>query len=188
MKIYLTTSQIPLNKIKQSELSLALLDFALLKEFEVTKRPKIVRTKLGKPIFADFSDLADFIDNNLHFSYSHCDYGVACVVSEANVGVDVQERSKQVTSAVIKRAYCSNEVELFSSNDDFLKAWVQKEAYSKFTGRGLSEGFKSIDTTDLDKFQPERVFLHDGLYIAIYGESVELTPDVTLRLVRAELL
>jgi phosphopantetheinyl transferase len=87
----------------------------------------------------------------------------------------------QIKPAVIRRVCCVGEV--VETPDDFTALWVQKEAYSKFTGRGLAEGFASIDTTDIAKFPPTRVAKHENLCIAYYCEFTDAKPQ----LVRVEL-
>jgi phosphopantetheinyl transferase len=170
MNIYLTLSETPLSPAAQREAALRLLDHALLHEFGVALRPEIARTPSGKPYF---------VNSPLHFSYAHCSRAVVCAVASENIGVDVQPITAP-KPAVIRRVCCDNELELVklppceqssqhcSSSLAFTRIWVQKEAYSKFTGRGLSEGFKSIDTT---KFPPNGVLKHDNLCIACYRQN-----------------
>jgi 4'-phosphopantetheinyl transferase len=174
MNICLTHSATPLDRERQRELALLLLDYALLHDFGVANRPEIARTELGKPYFPNPAD------SHLHFSYSHCEFGAVCVVAEQNIGVDIQPVTL-AKPAVIRRVCHADEV--VETPDEFTRLWVQKEAFSKFTGRGLAEGFATIDTTDIVKFPPERVFKHGNLYIAVYAAT-----DAKPRLVRAELL
>jgi len=182
MNIYITTSTTPLLKSEQRNFALRLLDYALKHEFGVEQGlalvSEIVRTEQGKPYFKN----AD-----TKFNYSHCKYGVACIVAQHEVGVDIQE-IKSVKPALIKRVCCNNEIEVIQNeeakgfvNEAFIKIWVQKEAYSKFTGRGFAENFKSIDTT---KFPSGLAIRHKNLYIAAYHKNIN---DVTPQLVQAEL-
>jgi len=140
--------------------TLQLLDHALTCEFGITVRPEISRTTHGKPYFTD---------SDVHFNYSHCKYGSACVIAKHEVGVDVQEICA-IKPSVIKRVCCDNELKVIQNDDDFIKMWTLKEAYAKFTGKGFAEGFKTIDTT---KFSDKLVLKYDNLYIAYYAERFE---------------
>ncbi|MCL2071395.1 MAG: 4'-phosphopantetheinyl transferase superfamily protein [Oscillospiraceae bacterium] len=169
----------PLSKEKQRELALHLLDYALLCEFGVKRVQlgEIVKTGYGKPFFKD---------SHICFNYSHCKYGAACLVSESEVGIDIESvPTKAVKPSLIKRVCCDDELKIIKSDEDFIKIWVQKEAYSKFTGKGLGEGFKKTNTTTFPK---EFVFKHNNLYIACYCELLsgggEFT-GATPRLVQA---
>jgi phosphopantetheinyl transferase len=160
MNVYVIVSEHVLGRVALRELALGLLDYALMQEFGVTQRPEILRTARGKPYFAD---------SDIHFSYSHCDYAAACCVHSAPVGVDIQPLSAP-KPAVIRRVCCGNEV--METPEDFTRAWVRKEAYSKFTGRGLAEGFNTIDTADERKFPPHNVFRHGEFFIAVYSADL----------------
>ncbi|MDR0197216.1 MAG: 4'-phosphopantetheinyl transferase superfamily protein [Oscillospiraceae bacterium] len=160
MKIYLVTSETPLTKSRQRETASRLLDDALLGEFGV-RRPEIISDGRGKPRFKD---------SDIFFSVSHCKFGVGCVVSKRETGVDV-ECFRKVSPALVKRVcHRENEIPAVKSDADFLRMWVQKEAFAKFTGGGFAEGFSGIDTT---KFPASRVFEYGGLFIACYYEGDE---------------
>ena len=161
MNIYFCQSKQPLEKSHQRELSLKLLDHALEAELGVKSGDfKILRNKYGKPYFAD---------SDIHFNYSHCKYGTACAVCHSPVGIDIQE-IKTVRPSVIKRVCCACELDLIKTDEDFIRIWAQKEAYAKFTGKGLAEGFKSIDTT---KLFGSCVFKCGEIYIACHSENLE---------------
>jgi len=155
--------------ISENAAALKLLDYALEQEFNIKKRPEILRGEHGKPYFADC---------DIKFNYSHCKYGVACAVSDCEIGVDIQEIRK-IKPSVIQRVCCDNELEIIKNDEDFIRIWTLKEAYSKYTGKGFAERFKSIDTT---KFSPECVFKVGAgvslpsLYIACYATGV--TPQL----------
>jgi 4'-phosphopantetheinyl transferase len=158
LNIYFSISDTPLEKSHQRKLALYLLDYALYREYSI-KKGEIVTGEHGKPYFKD---------SDVFFNYSHCKYGVACaVVKGKQVGVDI-ERITEVKPAVVKRVCCDNELKAIEAGENFIKIWVQKEAYSKFTGKGFAEGFKNIDTTDKTVFPPEFVFRRGNLYIAYY--------------------
>jgi 4'-phosphopantetheinyl transferase len=137
--------------------ALDLLKYSIKQEYGITELPEIARTKHGKPYFPS---------SNIKFNYSHCKAGVACIVAVGReVGVDIQEIRK-VRPAVIERVCCDNELKQIKTDEDFIRIWTLKEAYSKFTGRGFSEGFKSIDTTTF----PDKLVVQKGdVFIAYYN-------------------
>jgi phosphopantetheinyl transferase len=168
MKLYYHVSETPLGKSRQRELALGLLERGLTEAGAVigtetgTEIGEILRGEFGKPYLAN-SDIC--------FNYAHCEYGVACAVGSSEVGVDIQE-IRAVSPAVVRRVCCAGEIREIESggNSDFIKIWVQKEAYAKFTGRGLAEGFARIDTSS---FPPERVFRQGNVWIAYYTSLKE---------------
>ena len=87
----------------------------------------------GKPYFKN---------SNIHFNYSHSKNYIACVISNYEVGIDIEEKSR-VISDDISIKYL-NGVE---DNNDRLILWVIKEAYSKLKGLGLQIGFNNIEFT-----------------------------------------
>ena len=113
--------------------------FALMKEKGLTG-VGFIKDARGKPVIPGF----DF-----HMSLSHCKAGIACVISDFPIGIDVEEISR-ITLAIAGKICCREELALLEKANDkreFLcKAWVLKEAYSKLTGNGFSEGFSEINT------------------------------------------
>jgi phosphopantetheinyl transferase len=131
MTVYYSIGTTPLDKAEQRVEALKLLDLA------VPDKPKIAYGEHGKPYF---------MNSELFFNYSHCKFGAVCALGDCENGVDIQE-IRTVRPSLIKRVCCDSEIRSIKSDEDFIRIWVMKEAYSKFTGRGLSEGFRSIDTT-----------------------------------------
>ena len=147
-------------EISKNANALKLLDYALEQEYSIKNRPEISRGKHGKPYFKN---------SDIYFNYSHCKYGVACAVSDSEVGVDIQE-IRSVKPSVIQRVCCDNELEIIKTDEDFIRIWTLKEAYAKFTGKGFAEGFKSIDTTS---FPNGLAFICGECYIACYAIGVK---------------
>ena len=172
MNVYFFVSDEPLSKPQQRELALRLLDFALEQEFGLKRETlgKIVRSKHGKPYFA--KRLSQNASANIPcFNYSHCEYGAACAVAMQEVGVDIQN-IKQVRPSVAKRVCCDNELRIIKTNEDFIRIWTQKEAFAKYTGNGLTEGFARIDTT---AFSGNSTFKQGNCYIA-WEPQCDITP------------
>jgi phosphopantetheinyl transferase len=104
----------------------------------------------GKPFFADPA-LA-----GLYFSLSHTRAICVCAISDVEIGCDVEQpgaRGMKEDSIVkiAKRFFASDELEkiLQDPAHAFFPIWTRKEAYVKWTGRGLSEGFSTFSVFHL---------------------------------------
>ena len=130
-----------LDDLKRCVLAFALLQRALREEYGITEVPEFVFNQFGKPSLPNLS---------IHFSLSHCKDAVACVVSDNNVGIDV-ETIVPYNPDVARRVCTAAELEILeqSANKDvdFIKLWTVKEAISKHEGMGVSLPFAEIDTS-----------------------------------------
>lgn len=104
----------------------------------------------GKPI-------AEGLD--IHFNISHCDDMVVCVVSNKEIGIDI-EKIRPISLKIAKRICIDNELEYIFNceadkvdftlqSDDVLKrlfeVWTGKEAVFKYNGTGIAD-FSTVDT------------------------------------------
>lgn len=96
----------------------------------------------GKPFFTDYPDL--------HFNISHSGKFVACVISDSDVGIDI-EGGRDVDLRVAERFFTDEEYEWIEECDTdeekrsrFFKIWTKKEACTKLTGVGLARGIREI--------------------------------------------
>jgi SOS response regulatory protein OraA/RecX len=88
---------------------------------------------------------------NGHISVSDTKNYWACALSEKPVGIDMEELSRNVSEAVVRRLH-PREAEYLSAlafgssewKEEFLSIWTKKESYSKYLGKGLSLGFSSF--------------------------------------------
>ncbi len=117
----------------------------------------IIRDAKGKPRFKSLP---------LHFSISHSGGLAAVVLSDRNIGVDVEYvDAHRNISAISKRFFSAEEhLRLCDSNspaEDFFSLWTKKEALAKLTGEGLASVCRS-DTLDIIKydFKEYSLFLH----------------------------
>ncbi len=133
-----------------------LLTNMLKKYFEIVN-PTILKTENGKP----------YIENsNVHFSISHTNGLVACVVSDMPIGVDAEKlltKSTEEIQKFAKRFFVENEFNLLKkgnfSSTEFFKIWTGKEATIKKHGSTMSE-IKKIDIT-----KENLIFLEENGYI-----------------------
>ncbi len=90
----------------------------------------------GKPFYKEYPDI--------HFSISHSGTKVMCVISDKEVGCDV-ERIKNRNHDIAKRFFTTDEYSLIQSQPSeeervnmFFRIWTLKESFVKCIGTGLS--------------------------------------------------
>lgn len=105
----------------------------------------IMRTERGKPYFSNCPWI--------QFSISHSGAYWACVISNEQVGIDLQEcvrakgESEEDTTTrfykMARRFFHPCEVNFVEQNIyiNFFTVWTAKEAYVKFTGQGIDRNF-----------------------------------------------
>lgn len=113
--------------------------YALLDEmlFSLTgiKKAVLRRGENGKP----------YIENeNISFNVTHTDGAVACILDTdgKDVGIDAEAIGRD-GQRIIERFFDENAKDKYDRSDDkalaFAQIWTKKEAYAKFTGKGLSD-------------------------------------------------
>lgn len=122
---------------------------ALLVRSELSRRlgipQKSVSFKLGahgKPYISG---------GGAQFSVSHTTGAVCAAFSDGDneIGVDIERCDRRVSGRLKQRALSKNEFERCVADEDFLRMWVQKEAFLKRTGIGLATVICGVDTTQL---------------------------------------
>lgn len=95
--------------------------------------PEILITDRGKPYFAG---------SNVHFSISHTDKTVFCVLSDCPVGIDAEELDRHMNLRLADKILSPTEKAQFDEAADkhqaLLTFWVLKEAGVKCSGTGLT--------------------------------------------------
>lgn len=101
----------------------------------------------GKPCFKDYPEI--------RFSLSHSGNMAVLSISDGEVGIDVQE-SRGFQEKVMKRFYHGEEIKRIETAEDietkeklFYQIWTGKEAYIKYTGKGMGQDLRSF-CVDLD--------------------------------------
>lgn len=137
------------SRIKQKrsdEDKLLSLTAGLLTGLELSRRTGIPRNKLrfthgsfGKPYL---------VGSELQFSISHTNKAVCAAFSdEGEVGVDIENKSRRVTQRLYDRVLSDSEKPRVKSGEDFVRLWVQKEAFLKRLGTGIASSLRGADTT-----------------------------------------
>ena len=94
--------------------------------------PQILTAPMGKPYFAA---------SPWHFSISHTDRHVFCVLADVPVGMDAEEMDRQIRLSLASKILSPAELVQFEAAADprrtLLTFWVLKEAQAKLTGEGV---------------------------------------------------
>ena len=130
--------------------ALDLLGAALAEDFGV-QHAVIRRTGLGKPkLMHDF----------LHMNLSHCKGLAAAAVGRMPLGVDA-EAPRAVKESLMQKVCTPAEFDAIMQADDksraFSRFWTLKEAYSKYTGKGIALDFSALGFSFL---QSGRILFH----------------------------
>ena len=124
--------------------------------------PEISTTALGKPYFAESS---------WHFSISHTPNHAFCVLSNAPIGVDAEEISRQVRPELAEKILSEGELSQYraaaDANRALLTFWVLKEAAGKCSGRGVGFHPRHTNFTLTDS----RVSEYNGCMVAIISQE-----------------
>ncbi|MBR2711216.1 MAG: hypothetical protein IKE89_01975 [Bacilli bacterium] len=115
------------NRIETDQARVVLND--MLNHFNVDI-DEIIIDDNGKPYFKK---------SNIFFNYSHSKNYIACVISNYEVGIDIEEKTRNISDDISKKYL--NGVE---GNNDKLIQWIKKESYSKLKGLGLQIGFSNL--------------------------------------------
>lgn len=98
-----------------------------------TQMPPLVPEASGKPRFAA---------GTLHCSLTHTRWAAFCTLSDRPLGLDAEPLARRVSPALAARILLPEELAQYRGSADpdrcLLTFWVLKEAYVKYTGRGLS--------------------------------------------------
>ena len=107
---------------------------------------EILRAEKGKPYFKELP---------LQFSVSHTDDLWVCLISASteSLGVDVQQIKETRQDKIAERYFTDDEKEYLKEKGEsvFFEIWTRKEAYAKYTGRGLSKELAEISTLKNDE-------------------------------------
>jgi len=120
--------------------------------------PPILTTPRGKPYFET---------SPWHFSISHTQNHVFCVLSRNNIAIDAEEADRSINLKLAEKILSPEEKQQFDAAADprraLLTFWVLKEAAAKLSGEGL-RGYPSHTYFFLDD---PRVKALDGCIVAV---------------------
>lgn len=159
------------NDKKQCAAAYLLLRYALMTEYNMTAEESRVEfdyIENEKPVLKNH--------RSIFFNMSHCIYGVACALSQKEVGVDIQDirpfrmmTLERIASAAEKESVLHDE----QPERAFCRLWSAKECIAKLSGKGLAADFSKLKAdSNLTVWEHER-------YILTCSEKME-TVTVTL--------
>lgn len=103
--------------------------------------------------------------SRLFFNLSHCPKGIVCVVSDSEVGCDIEEVPQALDMDVCRLCFNRKEIDsIFEADDpnvEFTRLWTVKEAYLKLTGEGLTDSLPEV----LSESVLSRVAFSTELYV-----------------------
>ena len=109
--------------------------------------------------------------NDIFFNISHSKKCCVCVISDKEIGVDIEE-IKPFSQRLAEKVCSENElIQIENSSDkarEFTKIWTMKESFIKMTGDGFSYGLKKADTTSKDFVIIEK----NGCFISVCEKEV----------------
>ena len=122
-----------------------------------------------------------FVDGKqLFYNLSHSKKKAACVIADAECGIDLERIDPgRVTDSILRKVCTHREKDRLAQMDEeqrkklFFKLWTGKESVMKCDGRGIAMGPDTIDVSDLlgkDTFRLEISGKQDG-----YREDKVLT-------------
>ncbi|MBO7674973.1 MAG: 4'-phosphopantetheinyl transferase superfamily protein [Atopobiaceae bacterium] len=134
--------------------------------------------------YADFDKPYLANHPSIHFNLSHSGHVVACAVSDAPVGVDV-EVVHDHGPAVAAYCYQPQELDWLAQADDtahaFTRLWVRKESYIKLIGTGLSREPRSFSVIPGEPMENDAAFaefaVHDCLLCVCAFAKAQVTPS-----------
>jgi len=122
---------------------------------------EVYRTDKGKP----YLKLAESEDE-VFISVSHSKDVFVCLLCDKPVGVDIQHERKANRENISRRYFTLQEQEYIREygEEGFFRIWTRKEAYAKYTGRGLEEIIKGTCILDRKDVEFTDFQLEKGLY------------------------
>lgn len=159
----------------QSVLAFLLLRIGLYREYGMTQMPKTALLPNGKPYLAELPDI--------RFNLSHCKTGVACAISDGEVGVDIQHYVP-FKASIAERIMTADELLEAQTGDAdavFTRLWSLMESEGKFTGDGVSLDLKQ-------RRAPERCIRQSHMLEHFVLSVTSEKPLALVKLCAAELL
>ena len=163
-----------------------------LNKMDSKRREKVHRCKnetdkkrsLLAGILLQFGVENDRMVEQIFYSISHSGNYVICVLSDRNVGIDIENKLRSIFSEgkeeqldkIAKKCFTIGEEIKYQTCDEDKKIdllmhyWTRKESYSKAIGKGLGMDFSTIDTEKMDALYWSD-WLEEGYYCSLYVEN-----------------
>ncbi len=149
----------------------------LLTLSEIESRTGIQQSKIefsrgthGKPYIKD---------SELQFSLSHTGSAICLAFSEnGEIGVDIERKDRAIKPEMFKRVLCDEELAAMENGESFIRFWVQKEAFLKRLGLGISRDLRGVNTFTLPN---TAAIEHGDYFIGVSGKDVTDKSDLRVR-------
>lgn len=115
------------------------------------------------------------LQNGLFFNLAHAQEMAVCVISDQQVGVDVERRDRLEGKEqsrklqIAKKILTPEEWKLWEKagcqTEELISVWTKKESYVKMTGKGLTENLTTVDTLSNAFYQ--QILVDDGYVISV---------------------
>ncbi len=138
---------------------------ACLRTVGLSERETTVATdEHGKPYFPDHPQL--------HFSLSHSGEFAVCALSDAPIGIDIEQYRSVDIKKLSARCYGADPTQTI---EEFFHSWTQQESYVKAIGVGLA-GMRHAPMSGWYF----RRYPFPGYSLTVCSGSAEITPSVSL--------
>lgn len=125
---------------KMSALAYLLLKFGIKREYSIEEELKFEYGKYGKPVLKNHYDIK--------FNLSHCKWGVACAISDKEVGIDIEYINYENLECINMVMSKEEKYKILQSKNPevvFTRFWTIKESYLKNLGIGLIDTLNEIN-------------------------------------------
>ena len=160
-----------------------LLRYALEQEGIDYEKAEFTYETHGKPILLQMKNAK----KELFFNLSHCKNYVGCVISDKNIGIDLEESTRtlflpekeQQLLSMAKRICTKEEYTyiLDLSKEErilaYLEIWTRKESFAKEDGRGIAIGLQNIQVLESKDFETK--WITDEVCMSIYQKNMAET-------------
>lgn len=125
-----------------------LLLYAIEKEYKEKVNKLTMRSSQhGKPYFAEKQENGEEVLSEIKFNLSHSGEMAVCILGKTEAGIDI-EKLRKYNPKVADKVLSDEEWDFLQKSEqkdkDFIKFWTLKEAYGKYTGKGLGMDFKQV--------------------------------------------
>lgn len=109
-------------------------------------RADVLRPKFEKPSFVHAPDI--------HFSVSHSENYWVCIMDHHPVGIDLQFNQRVNAESIARRHFHPLEALWLEKHpEDFFRIWTAKEAFVKYTGKGIDNDFDAFAVVNSNGFK-----------------------------------
>lgn len=112
----------------------------------------------------------------VEFSLSHTSGAICAAFScDGEIGCDIERRDRKISRRLVERSLSDEERQLCACGEDFLRFWVQKEAFLKRLGVGITRELRGVNTPALPD---TRAIAYGEYFLGISGAGA-LSAEIT---------